>query len=199
MSTHQTNASGLSTVEKFCFSLTRSAVCHSVAMPIHRYGTILQLNNTINELDALDADTTAMDGCNLLPSWTDLITDNNSVMSIYYRTCLLLTSHGTAQVFKEKIKRKINVQRTDKRHIRVLKRVLFSTITRVITFSLGHHFSYMQSMCSINRVPPDTRWRFGFTQRGKCQMTGYDPVPWPIYLYFVICIRLISGHWPACQ
>lgn len=105
---------------------------------------------------------------NLIPSWSSLFFDENSLMAIYYRTCLLLTSHGTAQIFKERIKRKINVQRTDKRRIRILKRVMFSTITRVITFSFGHWFSYMQSLCSVNKLPPSKqrKWHFGFTQRG---------------------------------
>ena len=132
-------------------------------MPFHRYGTILQLKNTINELDD-EYNDNELDQ----QSYINLIINKNSALAIYYRTCLLLTSHGTAQIFKERIKRKINVQRTDKRRIRILKRVMFSTITRVITFSFGHWFSYMQSLSSVNKLPPKEhrQWHFGFTQRG---------------------------------
>ena len=73
-----------------------------------------------------------------------LLFDQNSCMSMYYRMCLLLTSHGTSLIFKERVKRKINVQRTDNRTVRVMRRCLFSTITRIITFSFGYYFNYMQ-------------------------------------------------------
>eukprot|EP01083_Nonionella_stella_P074522 202189_1 len=169
---HRT-ANGLSHVEKFVFSLVRSATCHSISMPIHRYGTVLQVKNTMMEMSG-DVDLfDSIDSYNLL--------DRNNMMAIYYRTCLLLTSHGTSSIFKERIKRKINVQRTDKRAVRILKRVTFSTITRIITFSFGHYFSFMQSLCSIDKLPPDRRWRFGFTQRGfgmLCMTTIIDQLLW---------------------
>eukprot|EP01084_Bolivina_argentea_P092109 165750_1 len=169
---YKRTASGLSQIEKFCFSLLRSATCHSIAMPIHRYGTILQVEKTMID-ERTDWQYSNINFCSVF--------DTNSIMAIYYRSCLLLTSHGTAQIFKEKIKRKINVQRTDKRYIRIIKRVMFSTITRIITFSFGHYFSVMQSLCSVDTLPENKQWRFGFTQRGfsmLCLTTIIDQLLW---------------------
>ena len=163
------NASGLSDMEKFMFSLVRSASCHFVSMPLHRYSTILMTKNTLLERD------------DDMISNRLLLFDENSWMAMYYRMCLLLTSHGTSLVFKERVKRKINVQRTDNRAVRVIKRCLFSTITRVITFSFGYYFNYMQSLCFIDKIPADTRWRFGFNQTGfplLCITTCIDQLLW---------------------
>eukprot|EP00485_Elphidium_margaritaceum_P023150 CAMPEP_0202712656 /NCGR_PEP_ID=MMETSP1385-20130828/43563_1 /ASSEMBLY_ACC=CAM_ASM_000861 /TAXON_ID=933848 /ORGANISM="Elphidium margaritaceum" /LENGTH=386 /DNA_ID=CAMNT_0049372751 /DNA_START=44 /DNA_END=1201 /DNA_ORIENTATION=+ len=170
-------ASGLSNIEKFVFSLCRSAFCHSAAMPMHRYGTILQCKNTLIEMD--DGDVTHFE--QLMSSWRNIVVDQNSAIAVKYRTCLLLTSHATAAVFKDRVKRRINVQRTDKRHIRILKRVLFSTVTRVITFSFGHWFTTMQSLYCIDKTPHDAQWRFGFTQSGfgtLCVTTILDQLLW---------------------